>query len=55
MVQALIPLDSLVRKLFFDGLGVKLVLKGQLILDILSEHESLLRPLAMQALRVFLF
>ena len=54
-VQALIPLDTLIRKLFLDGLGVELVLKGHLILDSLSEHESLLRPLTMLALRVFLF
>ena len=32
-VQALIPLDTLIWKLFLNGLGVELVLKGHLILD----------------------
>jgi len=54
-VQALIPLDTLIRKLFLNWLGVEIVLKGHLILDSLSEHESLLRPLTMLALSVFLF
>jgi hypothetical protein len=54
-VQALISLDTLVRKLFLNGLGVELLLKRHLILDSLSEHESLLRLFTMLALPVFLF
>ena len=53
-VQALVPLDTLIWKLFLNGLGVELVLKGHLILDSLSKNKSLLRPLTMLALLVFL-
>jgi hypothetical protein len=43
-VQALIPLDAFIRKLFLEGLGVDLLLKGHLILESLSKLKSLLRP-----------
>ena len=32
-VQALIPFDAFIRKLFLEGLGVDILLKGHLILD----------------------
>ena len=43
-VQALIPLDTFIRKLFLEGLGVDILLKGHLILESLTKFKSLLRP-----------